>query len=1153
MTTGIIEQKPILEAYPKQEVAEVRGELRKSGIDIVGDVPWGTHLCQFYQSRDDLLDILVPYFKAGLENNEFCMWVTSEPLGVEDARAALGKELRDLDDYIARGQMEIVDYSEWYTKSGRFNADEVLQDWVEKENKALERGFDGLRLTGNTWWLEKKDWADFVAYEATVDRVIGKHKMLAICTYSLDKCRANEVIDVVSNHEFAIIRREGRWTFIESARRKQLIEELSESEEKWRSLVKDAPNMIMLTDRKCKIQFMNHTVSGFDTEDVIEKSIYDYIQPEHHDVVRETVNRVLKTGKHDSYQIKGAGPDGSISWYNTTISPIKRGGEVVSLIHIVLDITERKLAEKALKESEEKFRTFMETASDLMNMTDKDGKFTYANDSMVRTLGYSKEELIGMHITQVLSKEALEKDFKPNWGKFLANGEMSIETTLLTKEGKEIYCEIKVVAIYDSDGNYVGSRGVHHDLSERKQMEEALRESEELFRIASQITSDVVYERDLQTGIATFYGDIDSHLGYESGGYPRTLEGWREHVHPEDLAWIERKPIDQLEPGVPYSIEYRMRKKDGTYMTWLDQVMMIWDEKTGKPLKFIGAATDITERKKREQLQHDENYVLTLLGRGAELSELLDAIVRLGEYHDLFIKGSVLLLDPSSEYLAHASAPSLPDDFNEILKYGLPIGPNMGSCGTAAYLKERVIVTDIENSPLFKPFEEAVKRAISSGLLSVWSQPIISSNGDLLGTIANYGNKVGEPNADSLKVLEWSARIAAIAIELKRMESEKRELEQQAHLQSRLASVGEMASGIAHEINNPLTSVIGFAQLLMGRDIPYDMKHDLEVINGEAQRVAKIVEGLLTFARQRKSGREHVYVNDVISTVLELRSYQMKVNNIRVVPQLNPDLPLTEADPSQLQQVFLNIVLNAEKEMAKAHGKGKLVVKTERIDNTIRVSFTDDGPGISKENLGRIFDPFFTTREVGEGTGLGLSICHGIIVSHNGRIYAKSALDKGATFIIELPIVADTKQAEDTEVVEEETWHGRGSKILVVDDEPSILDFLNCLLTDQGYKVETVGRAENALKKLESGKYDLILLDIKLPGMNGIELYRRIEEVAPALANKVMFITGDVMETTTKEFLDRTGAAYIPKPIDIERLKKESNHILTKGLERQRT
>ncbi|MCK5547755.1 MAG: MEDS domain-containing protein, partial [Thermoplasmata archaeon] len=223
--------------------------LRKTDIDVIGDVPWGTHLCQFYQSKQDLLDILVPYFKAGLENNEFCMWVTSEPLRVDDARGSLKKRVRNLDDYIKKGQVEILNYNDWYTKSGKFEADKTLKDWVEKEKQALEKGFDGLRLTGNTFWLEKKDWKGFYEYEEEINRVIGNYRMLAICSYSLDKCNASEVIDVVANHQFALIRREGNWELIESTERKRAEEALRQSESKNRTLLENLPQKIFFKDK----------------------------------------------------------------------------------------------------------------------------------------------------------------------------------------------------------------------------------------------------------------------------------------------------------------------------------------------------------------------------------------------------------------------------------------------------------------------------------------------------------------------------------------------------------------------------------------------------------------------------------------------------------------------------------------------------------------------------------------------------------------------------------------------------------------------------------------------------------------------------------------------------------------------------------------
>ena len=207
-------------------------ELRRSGINLIGNVPWGTHFCQFYETKEDLKDILIPYFKAGLENNEYCMLITANPLSMLEAKEALKKAIPDFNGYYQEGQIEILPYTEWYTKGGSFNSDRVLNGWIEKLENALENGYDGLRLTGNTFWLEKEDWDDFVDYEEAVDNVIGQYQMIALCTYCLDRCNAAEVIDVVNNHEFAIIKRKEKWELIETTEHKRTEEELMNAMEK---------------------------------------------------------------------------------------------------------------------------------------------------------------------------------------------------------------------------------------------------------------------------------------------------------------------------------------------------------------------------------------------------------------------------------------------------------------------------------------------------------------------------------------------------------------------------------------------------------------------------------------------------------------------------------------------------------------------------------------------------------------------------------------------------------------------------------------------------------------------------------------------------------------------------------------------------------
>ena len=210
---------------------------RRFGSVLVGEVPWGTHLCQFYENKEDLIDILVPYFAEGLRNNEFCMWVTSPPLEVEEARAALSKALPNLDEYFRKGQIEIISYDNWYLLGGKFDPNIVLQGWVQKEKDAIQRGFDGLRLTGNTFWIEQNLWGKFVDYEETVNAVIGEHKMIALCTYCLKNCSGTDVVDVERNHVGTLIKQGQKWSLVEDVViRKQADEALRKSEEEYSSL-----------------------------------------------------------------------------------------------------------------------------------------------------------------------------------------------------------------------------------------------------------------------------------------------------------------------------------------------------------------------------------------------------------------------------------------------------------------------------------------------------------------------------------------------------------------------------------------------------------------------------------------------------------------------------------------------------------------------------------------------------------------------------------------------------------------------------------------------------------------------------------------------------------------------------------------------------
>jgi two-component system NtrC family sensor kinase len=372
-----------------------------------------------------------------------------------------------------------------------------------------------------------------------------------------------------------------------------------------------------------------------------------------------------------------------------------------------------------------------------------------------------------------------------------------------------------------------------------------------------------------------------------------------------------------------------------------------------------------------------------------------------------------------------------------------------------------------------------------------------------------------------------------------------RDVSERVHLQAqliqsaKLSGIGQMISGVAHELNNPLTTIMGYAQLLQVSDADESIKEDLQIIYNDAMRAQRIVQNLLTFARQKKPQRSPVDINEIIERTLALRSYQLKMDNVEVVTELVENLPWTMADDYQLQQVFLNIINNAHQAMVHEKGESILTIRSGLLDNdTIRVSFTDTGPGIPSDILDKVFDPFFTTKDVGTGTGLGLSVSHGIIQEHGGRIWAESQPGQGAAFFIELPVKSWLEDISLPSLDEEpEQMPSGDQRILVIDDERSIVSLMVRVLKESGYQVDGVTSAQLALKKLHQERYDLIISDIRMPDMDGPTCEEQVRATDPALAKRIIFITGDLLSPTTQAFLETWEGRSIKKPFDVEELR----------------
>ncbi|NTV64796.1 MAG: response regulator, partial [Oscillochloris sp.] len=386
--------------------------------------------------------------------------------------------------------------------------------------------------------------------------------------------------------------------------------------------------------------------------------------------------------------------------------------------------------------------------------------------------------------------------------------------------------------------------------------------------------------------------------------------------------------------------------------------------------------------------------------------------------------------------------------------------------------------------------------------------------------------------------------------------TDRRRLEQQLVQSEKLSAIGQLVAGVAHELNNPLTSVSGYAQLILrSSDLSDDTRQDIEQIHAQAERAARIVQNLLIFAREHTPERSQVAINDVLRSALALQAYQLRVDNIAIQLDLDPNLVMTIADPHQLQQVFLNLITNARHAMVERGGPGTLTLRTrvmpprpeDEIDvPMIRVEVADTGIGIPERNLRKIFNPFFTTKPVGQGTGLGLSICFGIVKEHEGQIWAESQVGVGTHVYVALPVrqisneLVESVVAPTSPIQEPE----QSLSILVVDDEEPVIRLISRLLHDLGHQPTVTLSGAEALNILSRQSFDIILTDVRMPGMSGFELLSIIRARDTDLADRVIFITGDTLSPTTREHLEQSGSLCLPKPFSINQLEAVIQQVL---------
>ena len=390
-------------------------------------------------------------------------------------------------------------------------------------------------------------------------------------------------------------------------------------------------------------------------------------------------------------------------------------------------------------------------------------------------------------------------------------------------------------------------------------------------------------------------------------------------------------------------------------------------------------------------------------------------------------------------------------------------------------------------------------------------------------------------------LVEANERLEGEIVERKRTEEALRQTE-------KLAAMGAVLAGVAHELSNPLSVVTGQTLLLRGAVGSGPLAGRAEKIVRAAERCARIVRNFLALTRQHPPERREVRLNQVLQEAVDLLEYSLRVDNVEVRLDLAPDLPVLWADPHQLQQVVVNLITNAHQAMRERQ-EPRWLTLTTRQDlgvERVRLEVADTGPGIPAELRTRIFEPFFTTKAPGHGTGLGLALCRGIVEAHGGTIQMESRPGHGTVFRIELPLVTPPAAPPNGRTTAS-ALSTEGKAILVVDDEPEVAATLAEMLADDGHQVETAPDGDIALRKLEERRYDLVLSDVRMPGLDGPGLYRALERRHPQLVRRFIFFTGDALSPETRQLVEGTRILAMSKPFDADAIRQVVRRALSDG------
>jgi len=740
-----------------------------------------------------------------------------------------------------------------------------------------------------------------------------------------------------------------------------------------------------------------------------------------------------------------------------------------------------------ISRSQQSFRDLIDHLDHAIFTLSLEGEIRVANRRMSEILGASFQELIGRRLEEFVAEPAAEECRRALPGLIKSGTWAGRICIRLKKENTRRYfdCWLQSVA---EEGNITSLSGWARDVTSQHESELRFQELFESLREGIFFTTPDGKVLDANPALVRM-------LGFDTKEELQTRNFRDLYVDP----LLRDAIVGELQrKGSVEDREVVLRRKDGRVIHCLGSGFAIRDS-FGQVVRMQGTFVDITERLEIEkQLHQEQEFVRHLIASFPDVIAVLDREARF------------TYMSPR----IHEVLGSRPEEF-----IGSSLGGKMHPDDRARVMEmfQRVLTGQSPSAQV----EYRVPHADGS-----W-RTLRASAGPLFGE----GNEI--------------TGVVASARDI----TESRQAEQQLAQKEKFASMGQMMAGAAHELNNPLTAILGVSDLLRERAPDDATRRQVEIILKQARRAADIVQNLLAFSRPAVLGRGKVHVEELIQRALQMHEASLRQKNIIVQFDESAPLPAIEGDAKLLTQVFLNILTNAEQAISSVRDQGILKISIAALAGNLNVSFVDDGPGISSEIVGKVFDPFFTTKRPGGGSGLGLTICLAIVKEHGGRIEVHSSPPNGTTIRVLLPIPAENLAAAEPPLLAGRQASSvapvlRGLSALIVDDEDSIREIVQEGLSARGMHVEGAASAEEALLHLAASRYDVVLCDFNLPGLNGEQLFQRLRAHSHASPPRFVFMTGDMLDPALMASFAEKGAHVLQKPFHLAALANLLSELL---------